>query len=144
MGSQTDLDQGGTLREWAKAYMGPSVGWIYIPVQNAIGPITVAGTINVDPSTSLVEINTPGAVTVILPSCAYPPAGAQAQPGLFAKNPITIVDTGGNASAHPITIQPNNVTETIMGLSSIQISVNYGGYTLLPNPTQLTWNNISP
>ena len=138
-----DLDQGGTSRQWTKAYMGPSVGWIWVPLQNIL-PITVAGTYAVDASVSLIEVNVAGAVTIILPSCANPPAGAQAQPGLFAKNPITIVDVGNHAQANPITIQRNNASESIMGLASIQITVNYGGYVLQPIPAQLTWNSISP
>lgn len=143
MASQTDLDQGGTSRQWVRTYMGPSVGWQYVPLQNIL-LITAVGTYAIDPSVSLVEINVAGAVTIVLPSAANPSAGAQAQPGLFAKNPITIVDVGNHAQATPITIQRNNSGESIMGLASIQISVNYGGFTLLPNPTTLAWNNISP
>lgn len=143
MSSQTDLDQGGTSRQWVRTYMGPSVGWQYVPLMNVL-LITAAGTYNLDPSVSLVEVNVAGAVTIVLPSAANPAAGAQAQPGLFAKNPITIVDIGNHAQATPITIQRNNAGESIMGLASISINVNYGGYTLLPNPVALTWNSISP
>lgn len=143
MTSQVDLDQGGTFRQWAKVYMGPSVGWINAPVQNVF-PITSAGTYFLDPSTSFVTVNTSGSVTIVLPSCVDPTAGAQAQPGLFANNPIVIVDIGGNAQASPITIQRNNVNESVMGLASIQITVNYGGYTLAPNSATATWNSISP
>lgn len=143
MPSQTDLDQGGTSRQWTRAYMGPSVGWILVPLQNVL-LITAAGTYNLDPSVSLVEVNVVGAVTIVLPSAVNPAVGPQAQPGLFANNPITVVDIGGNGAAHPITIQRNNTNESIMGLASIQITVNYGGFTLLPNSAQATWNNISP
>lgn len=143
MSSQTDLDQGGTNRQWVRTYMGPSVGWIYVPLQNVL-LITAAGTYAIDPSTSLVEVNVVGAVTVTLPSAANPSAGAQALPALFAKNPITIVDVGGHANANPITINPASVSDTIMGLASIQIGVDYGGFTLLPNPTTRAWNAISP
>lgn len=143
MSSQTDLDQGGTSRQWVRTFMGPSVGWIYVPLQNVL-PITAAGTYAIDPSTSLIEVNTTGLVTITLPSCVVPTVGAQAQPGLFAKNPITIVDIGGHAQAAPITIQRNNVNESIMGLASIQITVNYGGYTLQPISGSATWNSISP
>lgn len=143
MPSQTDLDQGGTQRQWTRSYMGPSVGWINVPLQNIL-QITAGGTYNIDPSTSLIEVNTTGVVIIVLPSAVTPAAGAQAQPGLFAKNPITIVDTGGNATAHPITIQPVSGAETIMGLASISLSVNFGGYTLQPISAQSTWNSISP
>jgi hypothetical protein len=144
MPSQTDLDQGGTTRQWIRQFLGPSVGWVYAPSTNQF-PITAGGTYIIDPSTNYIPVNTTGAVTIILPSAADPSyAGASgAQPGLFVNPPIVIVDTGGNAGAHPITIQPH-AGETIMGLASIQITVNYGGYTLAPNSAQKTWNSISP
>lgn len=142
MPSQTDLDQGGTSRQWIRSYLGPSVGWINEPLQNVL-VITAAGSYVLDPSTNLVEVNVAGAVTITLPSAANPAAGVQAQPGLFAKNPITIVDVGGFANGNPITIAAK-AGETVMGLASIQINSNFGAYTLLPNPQQLTWNSISP
>src|SRR6516165_7752995 len=138
-----DLDQSGTSRQWQRTYLGPSVGWIYAPYQN-LQPITAAGTYTIDPSTNLIEVNVAGAVTIILPSCQFPAAGAQAQPRLFANNPITIVDVGGNAATNNITINPNNVSETVMGLASIKIATNYGGYTLQPVPSARTWTSISP
>ena len=143
MTSQKDLDQGGTSRSWGRRYLGPSVGWIDVPVENILA-ITTAGTYTLDPSTSLVTVNVAGAVTIVLPSAIVPTAGAQAQPRLFAQNPVTIVDIGGNAQANPITIQPASGSENIMNLASISLSVNYGGYTLLPNSTLKGWNSISP
>lgn len=143
MASQTDLDQGGTPRAWNRQYLGPSIGWVDAPARNILA-ITAGGTYALDPSTSLVTVNTTGAVTIILPSAVTPSAGAQAQPRLFVQNPITIVDIGGNAQAHPITIQRNNSGESIMSLASIQITVNFGGYTLEPNSSAATWNSISP
>ena len=137
-----DLDQGGTSRQWLRSYLGPSVGWIMRPQQN-IQPITTAGTYAIDPSTNLIEVNVAGAVTIVLPSCQFPAAGAQAQPGLVASNPITIVDIGGNAATNNITIQPNNPAETVMGLASIKIATSYGGYTLQPVPAKKTWTSIS-
>lgn len=143
MASQLDLDQGGTSRAWARQYLGPSVGWIYVPMNNVLA-ITAAGTYAINPSTSLITINIAGAVTITLPSAILPPAGPQAVPGLFAQNPITIVDIGGNASAHPATIQPASGFENIMGLASIQLAVNYGGFVLAPNSILKGWNSISP
>lgn len=143
MPSQLDLDQGGTNRNWINTYLGPSVGWVRAPLQNVLN-ITVAGTYQLDPSTSLVTVNVAGAVTIVLPSAIDPTVAAGAQPGLFVNNPITIVDIGNNAQAHPITIQPASGAETIMGLTQIQITVNYGGYTLAPNSALATWNSISP
>lgn len=150
MPSQTDLDQGGTHRQWVKQYLGPSVGWVSLPNTNVL-QITVAGTYQLNLSTSLVEVNVVGAVTIILPSAQGTSSlggtggtTAGANPGVAGKVPITIVDIAGNASAHPITIQPISNTETIMGLASIQITINYGGFTLEPIPGAKTWNSISP
>ena len=143
MGSQLDLDQGGIFRGWDRQWMGPTVGWILVPLKNIL-LITTAGTVIILPSTSLVEVNVAGAVTLKLPSVIAPSAGAGALPGLFANNPITIVDIGNKAQANPITIQPASGAETIMGLAQIQITVNYGGYTLQPISAQSTWNSISP
>lgn len=143
MTSQTDLDQGGTQRAWVPQYLGPSIGWVWAPAQNVLA-ITVAGTYTLDPSTSLVTINVAGAVTIILPSAIDPTVPATVQPGLFVNNPVTIVDIGGHAQANPITIQPKSGAENIMALTSIQITVNYGGYTLAPNSSLKGWNSISP
>jgi hypothetical protein len=138
-----DLDQSGVSRQWEQTYLGPSVGWIWRPLQNIL-PITAAGTYAVDPSFNLIEVNATGLVMIVLPSCQTPAAGAQAQPRLFALNPVTIVDTGGNAQAYNVTILPFSGAETVMGLSSIKIATNYGGFTLQPVPAQKTWTSISP
>ena len=143
MTSQLDLDQGGTARSWNKLWMGPSVGWIWVPNVSVL-PITVGGTYPLDPSTNYVTVDVAAPVTIILPSVATPTGGAQAQPNLFAQAPITIVDIGGFAGGNPITIRPNNVNETIQGLSQIQIITNFGAFTLSPSSAQLTWNSISP
>jgi hypothetical protein len=139
-----DLDQSsGTItRLWERVYMGPSLGWYDIPGQN-IQPIAAAGTYTIDPSINVIEVNAAGAVTVVLPSAQIPAAGPQAQPRLFANVPVTIVDVGGNAGASPITIQPAP-GDTVMGLVSIKIATNYGGFTLQPVPAQRTWTSISP
>lgn len=138
-----DLDQGGTSRQWVNDYLGPTVGWVRRPTQNVL-PITAAGTYTLDASTSLVTVSTSGTVVIVLPAATLPTVPGGAQPGLFVQNPITIVDIGGNAQAHPITIQPASGSENIMSLTQIQITVNFGGYTLAPNSTLRGWNSISP
>jgi hypothetical protein len=143
MGSQTDLDQGGTARQWVRTFLGPSVGWVSLPGINPY-PITAAGTYTLAADTTLVTVSVAGLVTIMLPSAQNPGVSAGVQPGLYARKPITIVDTGGNAQATNITIMPVDVTENIMGLASITISVNYGGYTLTPDSTQKGWTAISP
>lgn len=144
MSSQTDLDQGGTVRQWVLVNMGPTVGIVRVPLQNVL-LIAAPGSYVINASTTLVEVNSIG-VTVILPPASQPTySGAQTtQPGSFAARPITIVDILGSASiATPVLIQPA-AGETIMGLASIKIQSSYGGYTLAPNSLEKTWNSISP
>lgn len=145
MGSQTDLDQGGTSREWVLTNMGPSIGWKYAPRRNVL-LITAAGTYPINYSTSLIEVNIAGNVTIVLPSALDPLVPAGTLPGNYVKSPITIVDIGGHALAFPITIQPFSAAENVMGVSSpnfIQVNANYGGYTLYPSNAQRGWNNPS-
>lgn len=139
MASQTDLDQGGTSREWTNVYLGPSVGWMRMPARNILS-ITAAGTYTLDLSTNYVTVNVAGAVIIILPSPSLG-AGAGPQPGKSIRAPVTIVDIGGFASFNPITIQPDSVSRQIMGLPQVQITSSYGGFILYPNGTQ--WTNQS-
>ncbi|SRR6266702_1375253 len=141
MSSQLDLDQGGTARQLQKVYMGPSVGWIDAP--SAILPVTVAGTTVVLLGSTLVTVNVNAAVTIQLPSAKDAGVPAIGLSGPYIKAPITIVDIGGFASVHPITILPA-AGENIMGLSQIQITINYGGFTLAPSNAQQGWTSISP
>jgi hypothetical protein len=121
--------------------MGPSIGWTRVPLQNVLNAIA-GGTYALDPSISLVAVNSPATpVTITLPSAASPSSGIT-RPGLLAGNPITIADVGGNAGAHTITIQRNNPSESIAGAASVQITTAYGTLMLLPNPNTLTWNII--
>jgi hypothetical protein len=142
MTSQTDLDQGGTSRQYVRQYLGPSMGWVTIPAPAAsILAITAAGTYTVSRSTTLVQVNVNGAVTLNLPK-AHTPA-KPAQLGLFVQTPLVIADVGGFATANPITIVPF-AGETIMGLASIRITVNYGAFTLKPLDALTGWESISP
>ncbi len=140
MASQLDLDQGGTNREWASIYLGPSVGWVRAPVRNTLD-IAAAGTYTLDLSTTYVQVRVAGAVTIILPSVKVSAIPAGAQPGLNVRAPVTIVDIGGNGAAHPITIQPVSGAETILGLAQIQITSNFGGFILYPNNALSNWTN---
>ena len=145
MPSQTDLDQGGTARLWVTQYLGPTLGWVRVPARNAIADgintaaIRTAGTYNLDLSTNFVQVSVVGAVTIVLPS-AKSKSGI-AQPGLAVAAPVTIVDVGGNAAAHPITIQPISGAENIMGLTQIQIATNFGGFILEPSNLLAGWVN---
>jgi hypothetical protein len=141
MPSQLDLDQGGTSREWVSTYLGPSVGWVRLPSRNLL-EITAAGAYNLDLSTNLVHVNFAGAVTINLPLASNPGVPAGVLPGRFGKVGVGIVDIGGFATAHPITINPA-AGETIMSLASIQITGNFGGFILYPSNTLKGWTNQS-
>lgn len=139
MASQLDLDQGGTLREWANVYLGPSVGWVRMPVRNQL-LISVAGTYAIDLSTNYVQVNVAGAVIINLPSIAALTVPAGVLPGRMVRSPMSIVDVGGFATANPVTIQPA-AGDSIMGLASVQITSNYGGFILYPQNNK--WTNQS-
>ena len=130
MGSQSDLDQGGTFRQYERYWMGPSVGWVTQP-QQAVLPITTAGTVAVSRGTNLITINVNGSVTINLPSAKASPQSPQAIPGQWVLIPLTIVDIGGFAAANVYTINPFGA-ELISGLATIRLASNYGAFLLKP------------
>lgn len=140
MGSQTDLDQGGTFRQWTKMYMGPSVGWVPVPV-DAVLNITATGTYTIARGTSLILLNVDANVTLNLPSSRASPAGPQALPGQWVINPVTIVDVGGFAASRTYNIVPNGA-ELISGLASVQLASAYGSVILNPILATGGWNLI--
>jgi len=122
-----------------RRFLGPSVGWVWTPEDNVL-PVTKTGTTTILQGTTLVQVNINGSVTVQLPSAkSSVNASAGALPGTFLGLPITVVDIGGFAVSHPITILPFG-TETIMSLASIAITAAYGGFTLVPNINSGGWN----
>ena len=131
MGSQLDLDQGGTFRQTQKVYLGPSVGWVEVAEQWILN-VTSGGTTNILRGTSLVLVNFNGAVLLQLPSLKASLAGAQALPKQFALIPIVLCDIGGFAFANNITIHPFGA-ETIDGLATFAITSNYGSYVIRPD-----------
>lgn len=138
MGSQTDLDQGGTFRQWVRMWMGPSVGFVSVPV-DAVLPITAAGTYDIARGTSLITINVNGDVTINLPSSRASPAGPQAIPGQWIINPVTVVDIGGFADSNTYNIVPAG-SETISGLASVQLAAPRGTVILIPILDTGGWN----
>ena len=140
MGSQTDLDQGGSTRTWVRTYLGPSVGWVYLPGSNILS-VTAGGTTTVVEGTSLVIVNVAALVTIKLPTAIHPsvPAGVIAPP--FVDIPITIVDVGGNAADYNITLDPASGSENILGLSSIAITAQYGAVSLRPSSALKGWTS---
>lgn len=138
MASQLDLDQGGTFRQWVRQYMGPSVGWVSVPV-DAVLNITATGTYNIARGTSLILLNVNANVTINLPSAKAAVQGPQAIPGQWVINPVTIVDIGGFASSRTYNIVPA-VGETISGLASVQLATDRGTVILIPILTTGGWN----
>lgn len=142
MASQLDLDQGGSFRQYTRRWLGPSMGWVFAPVDNVV-PVTASGTTTVLVGTTLVTISVNSDVTIQLPSAkqAQSPAVPGALPGLSLALPITIVDIGGYVDGSSVlyTIMPYGA-ETIMGLASIDIASPYGGFTLIPDPVLGGWN----
>ena len=140
MASQTDLDQGGTFRQWVKQYMGPSVGWVSVPV-DAVLNITAGGTYSIARGTSLILINVNASVTLNLPSSRAAPQGPQAIPTQWVINPVTVIDIGGFANPGTINydIFPNG-SELISGLSSVRIGTPRGTVILIPILETGGWN----
>ncbi len=130
MGSQQDLDQGGTFRQYERVWLGPSLGWQTLP-QQAVLPITATGAVSISRGTNLitVSVNANGVILNLASSKASPQPGAL--PGQWFLNPLTIVDIGGFAAAHPIVINPNG-GELISGLATISLVSNFGAFLLKP------------
>lgn len=138
MSSQLDLDQGGTFRQWVKMYMGPSVGWVSVPV-DAVLDITTTGAHAIARGTSLILINVDADVTIDLPSSLASPQGPQVLPGQWIINPVTIVDIGGFAGTRLYRINPFG-SELISGLPSVDLASPRGTIILIPILTTGGWN----
>ncbi len=128
MGSQLDLDQGGTFRQYQNVWLGPSLGWQTVP-QEAVFPITAIGTYAISRGTNLITINANANVTINLPSSKAGLPGPL--PGQWYLTPISIVDIGGFASANTYIINPFGA-ELISGLASIRLASNFGAFLLKP------------
>lgn len=137
MSSQTDLDQGGSTRQFERRWLGPSVGWVWTPVENILAVTSASASPVV--GTTLVTVNYNGAVTITLPDVTQPSIPANSIPGPFLGLPLTIVDIGGFAATHNITINPA-AGKTIISLASIAIANAYGGFTLIPNLSTGNWD----
>lgn len=140
MSSQIDLDQGGTFRQWVRMYMGPSVGFVPVPI-DAVLQITAAGIYAIARGTSLIMLSPNGNVTLNLPSSKASPAGAGALPGQWVINPVTVVDIGGFAGSVTYNIVPFG-SETISGLPAVQLASARGSIILNPILDTGGWNLI--
>lgn len=140
MASQTDLDQGGTFRQWTRQWMGPSVGWVNVPV-DAVLDITAGGVYTIARGTSLILLNVNASVTLNLPSSKASPKGPQAIPGQWVINPVTILDQGGFANPGTVDylINPSG-TELISGLPNVTLAAPHGTVILIPLLVTGGWN----
>jgi len=113
-------------------YMGPSVGWVSVPV-DAVLEITAGGAVSIARGTSLVLLNVNASVTLNLPSSKASPQGPQAIPGQWIVNPVTIVDKGGFANPGTVDylINPSG-SEKISGLAQVALASPYGSLILNP------------
>lgn len=138
MGSQLDLDQGGTYRQYQRIWLGPSVGWVTFPTNNVL-PVVSASASPIN-GTTLITVNFNGAVSIQLWDPTVPVSTpANSIPGPNVGLPVTIVEVGGFASGtNIITILPA-AGKTIMGLASITIQNPFGGIILKPNLTTGNW-----
>lgn len=139
MGSQLDLDQGGTHRQYQRIWMGPSVGWLNMPVQ-AILNLSAVGTISLQRWTNLVKVKVAsGVLNLNLPSSKASAQGPQAIPGQWVYNPVIIVDLLGTAGgAATINVIPFG-TELISGLAQIQLAAPFGTLLLEPEIVNGGW-----
>lgn len=140
MGSQLDLDQGGTHRQYQRIWCGPSVGWQTMPVQAIINQ-TSAGTLTLLRWTNLVKLKVAsGVLNIDLPSSLGSPQGPQAIPGQWIYNPVIITDILGTAGgALTVNIFPFG-SELISGLAEIQLASPYGTILLESNLTTGGWS----
>lgn len=137
MASQTDLDQGGTPRQFERRWLGPSVGWVWVPIDNVLS-VTTAGTTTPVNGTTFIGLNIAGLVTIQLWNPIPPEVPANSMPGPNLGLPLSIVDIGGNCVTFPCTILPA-AGKTIMGLASIDLAAAFGGYILKPNLDTGNW-----
>lgn len=138
MPSQTDLDQGGTFRQYSRVWQGPSVGWVNYPF-SAVLEIKTAGTFTISRGTTLIKLNVNGNVTLNLPSSKATALGPQALPGQWIIAPINIVDKGGFAGSATYLINANGA-ELISGLAQVQLATPFGTILLEPNLELGGWN----
>lgn len=142
MSSQTDYDQGGTHRTFIKQYLGPSVGWQTVPYNNLMH-VDAVGEQDIALGVTLVFVNVDDdGVILNLPPASNPDVSPMTIPVPFVNIPVTIVDIGGHAGDHPVTIRPAD-GETIMGLAEITLASPYGGWVLKPIPEEATWVTVS-
>lgn len=115
----TQLDQGGSNAQWTKVYLGPTIGWVMLPIVPEL-EVTSAAALVLSPYTSRVILKA-AVKAIALPSVsAWMLAQFQANQASFDRS-IWIKDFAGLASdVAPIVVTPNG-TDLIDGLASYSI-----------------------
>jgi hypothetical protein len=126
----TQLDQGGSNCQFTRVYLGPTVGWVMLPVVPEL-EITLAAGLFLGNFTSRVLLKA-ACKSVNLPACAaWMLAQYQANQAAFDRS-IWIKDYVGDASAGaPIVITPNGA-DVIDGLASFKMITPYSLIRLYP------------
>lgn len=114
-----DLDQSGQVSQYIKAYLGPTIGWVLLPVRSE-RIITAAGDVTVGLGESIILLNkTVGAATIVFLPDVTTWIQIAIQITTLMNSPfggvIYIKDLKGDAAANNITVRPFG-TQKIDGL----------------------------
>lgn len=134
-----DLDQSGGFSQYARTYLGPTVGWVMLPVVPETF-VTTGPTYNVQPFDSLVLLNATGTPVILvnLPEVsAWVRAPFQRVQSPFARS-LWIKDYAGLAAANPIVIDGNGA-QTIDGLATSTMISNHALIRLYPLSNLTGW-----
>ena len=131
-------DQGGGNCQWVKTYLGPTLGWVMLPVMPEL-IINSAAALVVPAYASRVLLNA-AVKAVTLPSVAQWMLASLPLANIAAfDRSLWIKDYIGDASvAAPIVITPNG-TDTIDGLPSFSIITNFDLIRFYPLTSLAGW-----
>lgn len=132
------LDQGGSNCQWVRTWMGPTLGWMMLPVVPEL-EITSAAALVIGPYTSRVILNA-AVKAIALPSVAQWMTASLplANTSAFDRS-LWIKDLVGQASfASPIVVTPNGA-DTIDLLASYNIATTNDLIRLYPLTDKSGW-----
>jgi hypothetical protein len=133
-----DQDQSGSAWQKARTWLGPTLGWVDTQVRPSRA-IAIAGTYQVFTGDSVIFVNVPGLVTLLLPDVRLWIQEPAYQPATGFERAIWIKDLGGNAASFPITVSPfSGQTIDLLG-TPFQVVVNRQLIRLYPLNDQTGW-----
>lgn len=115
--------------------MGPTVGWIQVPVSYS-RYVTAAGNYTVVPWDTIILINQ----TISAPMSVLLPKVSSWLDMIGGSTELIIKDYAGVAASNNITLQPY-AGDSIVGPSVIQIV--RGSLQITPNPDRLSWTTVA-